>query len=333
MAYKGVDISSWQGNIDIKALANQLDFFIFRGYVGTSKDSKVERDVNLCIEANKPYGLYIYSYALNTDRAEVEARNLINLANSFKVKPNFLVIDMEDADGYKRKNGMPSNQTLKAICTIECEAFEKAGYYAMIYASSSWFKNQLSGLNRFDKWVAHWPTKNGKQTGNNTSPDGENANNCGIWQYTSDGYLNGYNGRLDLNYGYKDFIVKGFNVNPQPIPTPTPTTYTFRDFVTDVQKATGAKVDGIPGANTLAHTITVSQKINRTHKVVTPLERYLKELGYYTGEIEADKGKTPIFGNGMENAVKQFQRDKGLKIVDGIITAKANTWKKLLKLI
>ena len=118
-----------------------------------------------------------------------------------------------------------------------------------------------------------------------------------------------------------------------PTPAPAPTTYTFKDFVTDVQRATGAKVDGIPGPNTLAHTITVSQKINRTHKVVTPLERYLKELGYYTGEIEADKGKTPIFGNGMENAVKQFQRDKGLKIVDGIITAKANTWKKLLKLI
>lgn len=116
-------------------------------------------------------------------------------------------------------------------------------------------------------------------------------------------------------------------------PTPTPTNYTFKDFVTDIQRATGAKVDGIPGSNTLAHTITVSQKINRTHKVVTPLERYLKKLGYYTGEIEADKGKTPIFGKGMENAVKQFQEANKLPFVDGIITAKANTWKKLLKLI
>lgn len=195
--------------------------------------------------------------------------------------------------------------------------------------SSSWFKNQLSGLTRFDKWVAHWPTKNGKQTGNNTSIDGENANNCGIWQYTSEGYLNGYNGRLDLNYGYKDFIVKGFSVNP----TPAPQTYQFRDFVTDVQKATGAKVDGIPGQNTLAHTITISKNINRNHQVVTALERYLKLLGYYNGAIEADNGKTPIFGTGMETAVKNFQKDKGLKIVDGIITAKANTWKKLLKLI
>lgn len=119
----------------------------------------------------------------------------------------------------------------------------------------------------------------------------------------------------------------------QPVTTPAPSTYTFRDFVTDVQKATGAKVDGIAGPNTLAHTITVSKNKNKNHKVVTALERYLKVLGYYNGAIEADNGRVPIFGNGMETAVKNFQRDKGLKIIDGIITARANTWKKLLKLI
>ncbi len=214
MAYKGPDISAYQGNIDIKKLASQVDFFIFRAYVGLSKDKKVERNVKLCIEAGKPYGLYIYSYALNTSRAKQEAQNMINLANSFKVKPNFLVIDMEDADGYKRKNGMPSNQTLRDICTVEGDMFEKAGYYAMVYASSSWFKNQLKGLTRFAKWIAHWPTKNGKQTGNATSSAGENANNCAIWQFTSQGSLNGYNGRLDMNYGYKDIVVRKTNSKP-----------------------------------------------------------------------------------------------------------------------
>lgn len=216
MAYKGPDISSWQGDIDIKALSNQVDFFIFRGYAGSSKDKKVDRNVNLAIECNKPYGLYIYSYALNVAQAKEEAQRMVTLANSYSVKPNFLVIDMEDADGYKRKYGMPSNDVLKEICTAECEIFENASYYAMIYANSSWFKNQLNGLNRFDKWVAHWPTSGGKQKGNATSPDGENADNCGIWQFTSEGTLNGYNGRLDMNYGYKDFIVKGFTVNPTP---------------------------------------------------------------------------------------------------------------------
>ncbi len=211
MAYKGPDISAYQGDIDIKTLANQVDFFIFRGYVGLSKDKKVERDVKLAIEVGKPYGLYIYSYALNTERAKQEAQNLINLANSFAVKPNFLVIDMEDADGYKRKNGMPSNQTLRDICTIEGDMFEKAGYYAMVYASSSWFKNQLAGLTRFAKWVAHWPVRNGKQTGNDTSPSGENGNNCAIWQFTSQGSLNGYSGRLDMNYAYNDIVVRKSN--------------------------------------------------------------------------------------------------------------------------
>ena len=218
MAYKGPDISSWQGDIDITALSNQVDFFIFRSHAGISKDSKVDRNVNLAIQNGKPYGLYIYSYALNTDRAAQEAQNVINTANSYAVKPNFLVIDMEDADGYKKRNGMPSDQTLRDICTVECRAFENAGYYAMVYASSSWFNGKLAGLTAFDKWVAHWPTRGGKQTGMDTSPDGENANNCGIWQFTSEGYLNGYSGRLDMNYGYKDFIVKG-GTNPRPAPT------------------------------------------------------------------------------------------------------------------
>lgn len=212
MAYKGPDISAWQGDINISALSPQVDFFIFRAYA-KKKDSKVDRNVNLAIQNNKPYGLYIYSYALNVTQAREEARKVLDIANSYSVKPNFLVIDMEDADGYKSRNGMPSNQTLKDICTAEGEMFEQAGYYTLVYANSSWFRNQLAGLTRFDKWVAHWPTFGGKQTGNNTSPDKENANNCGIWQFTSEGYLNGYNGRLDMNYGYKDFIVKGHTIN------------------------------------------------------------------------------------------------------------------------
>ena len=73
MAYKGPDISAWQGDIDIKTLASQVDFFIFRAYAGSSKDKKVDRNVQLAIESGKPFGLYIYSYALNTAQAKEEA--------------------------------------------------------------------------------------------------------------------------------------------------------------------------------------------------------------------------------------------------------------------
>lgn len=221
MAKIGPDISSWQGDINIRELANHCDFFIFRSHTGMTEDSKAARNVDLAIDSGKPYGLYIYSYALTRERAKQEAANVIAFANSRRVKPKFLVIDMEDADGYKARNGMPSNDTLRGICTEECVAFENAGYYAMIYASSSWFKNQLAGLDRFDKWVAHWPTSGGKQKGMNTDPSGENANNCGIWQFTSEGHLPGYNGNLDMNYLYKDVILDGDIPTPQPAPIPT----------------------------------------------------------------------------------------------------------------
>lgn len=240
MAYKGPDISSWQGDIDIRALSSQIDFFIFRAYAGMGKDIKVDRNVNLAIENNKPYGLYIYSYALNEAQAVEEANRMVNLANTYKVRPTFLCIDMEDADGYKRRYGMPSNQVLKAICAAECSIFENAGYYANIYASSSWFNNQLAGpeLNRYDKWVAHWPVSGGKQTGNNTPADWESAANCGIWQFTSEGYLNGYNGRLDMNYAYKDFVLGGITPTPtpEPIPTPQPARKTNEELADEVMK-------------------------------------------------------------------------------------------------
>lgn len=240
MAKIGPDISSWQGDINIRELANHCDFFIFRSHAGMSEDSKAAHNVDLAIDSGKPYGLYIYSYALTRERAKQEAANVIAFANSRRVKPKFLVIDMEDADGYKARNGMPSNDTLRGICTEECVAFENAGYYAMIYASSSWFKNQLAGLDRFDKWVAHWPTSGGKQKGMNTDPSGENANNCGIWQFTSEGHLPGYNGNLDMNYLYKDIILGGDIPTPQPAPTPSVDGSRYDE----VQDAVNARYDG-----------------------------------------------------------------------------------------
>lgn len=209
MAYKGPDISVWQGNIDIKTLAKQVDFFIFRSHAGSSKDSKVDRNVKLAIEAGKPYGLYIYSYALNVAQAKEEAERVVKLANTYSVKPSFLCIDMEDADGYKKACGMPSNSVLVNICKKECEVFENAGYKGLVYANSNWFNTKLKNLSGCEKWVAHWPVNSdGSQKGNATSPNGENANNCAIWQFTSQGKLNGYSGRLDMNYAYKDFVVK-----------------------------------------------------------------------------------------------------------------------------
>ena len=100
--------------------------------------------------------------------------------------------------------------------------------------------------------------------------------------------------------------------------------YTQEQFVREVQKAIGAKVDGIPGPETLNKTPTVSEDKNAAHAVVKPVQMWLAALGY-TQVGKADG----IAGPKFTAAVKAFQEDNDCWR-DGVITAKNKTWKKLL---
>ena len=100
--------------------------------------------------------------------------------------------------------------------------------------------------------------------------------------------------------------------------------YSLEQFVKDVQEACGASVDGIAGKETISKTVTLSAKKNRTHKAVEAVQKRLFALGY-TEVGEADG----IAGAKFTSAVAHFQQDNGCW-VDGVITAKNKTWKKLL---
>ncbi|MCI9493770.1 MAG: N-acetylmuramoyl-L-alanine amidase [Lachnospiraceae bacterium] len=110
--------------------------------------------------------------------------------------------------------------------------------------------------------------------------------------------------------------------------------FTQKQFILAVQQCTGSNSDGIAGKETIGNTITVSRESHKYHAVVTPLERRLKALGYYTGEIEAEGGRKPWFGLGMEKAVNAYQKDVlGYKNPDGEVTAKKKMWKSLLGIL
>ena len=224
MAKLGIDISSHNNNINLEALKDQIDFVIIRVGYGTKGtiDTKFERNANLCRELGIPYGFYWYSYALDIAGAEQEADHFLNAIAPYAPTMGCW-FDMEDADGYKKRNGMPSNETLKNICYTFCEKVENAGYYAGVYASLSWFNNQLAGdnLSRFDKWIAQWPTSGGRQKALLTDPD--THSDWSMWQFTSEARFAGYTGRLDANYAYHDFSNPGGS-EPAPIPTPAGST-------------------------------------------------------------------------------------------------------------
>ena len=95
-------------------------------------------------------------------------------------------------------------------------------------------------------------------------------------------------------------------------------------FIRAVQKATGATVDGIAGPETLSKTITLSAKYNKRHALIGIIQQRLKDLGY--AEVGTVDG---IAGPKFTSAVAHFQQDNGC-VVDGVISARNKTWKKLL---
>ena len=125
-------------------------------------------------------------------------------------------------------------------------------------------------------------------------------------------------------YATMEGIAKVAGLKKKPATEDKPVEYTLEQFVRDVQKACGASVDGIAGPETLSKTVTISAQKNRTHAVVKPVQKRLAAIGY-TMVGEADG----IAGNKFTAAVTEYQADNKCWI-DGEITAKNMTWKKLL---
>lgn len=106
------------------------------------------------------------------------------------------------------------------------------------------------------------------------------------------------------------------------------TEYTKKQFIKELQAAIGANVDGIAGPETLSKTPTLCENRNKRHKAVKPVQKYLYSLGY-TEVGKADGVAGPKFTAAVKNYQKKVVK---LSNPDGIISAKKNTWKKLLGL-
>lgn len=99
--------------------------------------------------------------------------------------------------------------------------------------------------------------------------------------------------------------------------------YTLGQFIREVQKATGAAVDGIAGPSTLAHTVTISKSRNRRHAAVLAIQKRLKSLGYPVGSLDG------VAGHKFHDSLVAFQTARGCT-ADGEATRGGETWQHLL---
>lgn len=319
---KGIDVSVHQGIIDwAKVKEDGIDYAILRcGYgsdMAYQDDGQFRRNASECERLGIPYGVYLYSYANTMDKANSEADHVLRLIKAHKFDYP-VYYDLEDAN----TTGKCSKDMIADMAEAFCNKIQKAGYKVGIYANLNWFNNYLtdSRFDKWDKWVAQYASKctyKGKYT---------------MWQYTDKGTVKGIKGGVDMNYCYTNYngastvkldteMVDG--VIKKPETTKKPSTYTKTQFIKDVQKACGAKVDGIAGAETISKTVTVSVNINSTHKVVKSIQKYLNTLGFDCGKVDG------IAGVKFTAAVKKYQKANGC-VSDGEITASEKTWRKLL---
>lgn len=140
----GIDVSENNGQVDWQAVANAgRQFAIIRcSYGKTGRDSMFAANVAGAHAAGLQVGAYHYGYALTPEEAALEAQNCraaIDEAGVFLELPVFY--DMEDADGYKARNGFDfSGDNITAIC----RAFlDNIGLDCGVYASYSWLTNYI----------------------------------------------------------------------------------------------------------------------------------------------------------------------------------------------
>lgn len=201
MAVRGIDVSSWQGNIDFnKVKASGIDFVIIRAGYGTSgRDKWFQENYRKAKAAGLHVGAYWYSYAGGFQEAEREADMFISLLKG-KQFDYPVYFDMEEKSQLNEGRDFCSG-----LIRAFCNRMEEAGYFAGFYTSASYARSVVTDevRKRYSFWCAEW--------GRSCSYEGS----CGVWQKNSNGSVPGISGRVDEDISYKDFpsviVSGGFN--------------------------------------------------------------------------------------------------------------------------
>ena len=193
----GIDVSSYQGDIDWKAVADSrnIDFAMirvgYRGYGSEGKldtDSRYEDNLKGAQENKVPMGVYFFTEAINYDEGVEEANYVLSLIEDYNVTYP-VVIDTEYVnDSNARANDISNSDRTDAIVGF-CETIKASGHTPMIYASRNWFVQNMDidRLGEYELWVAQYanvPYFPYKFTG---------------WQYTYEGSVPGIEAPVDIN--------------------------------------------------------------------------------------------------------------------------------------
>ncbi|MBQ8795815.1 MAG: glycoside hydrolase family 25 protein [Clostridia bacterium] len=202
-SYTGIDISSFNGDIDFQTVKNYgIDFVIVRlggrGYGAEGvifEDDYAMHNLKEARKADLMVGAYFFSQAITVDEAIEEAQFCLDLLDGFYLDYP-LAFDWENID--PSENPRTENvdaETLTNCARAFCHTVNEAGYIPCLYTDSkkAYMKFDLSKLENVDIWYAFY----------NDEPD--MYYNYMMWQYSCTGYVEGIEGDVDLNICFKNY--------------------------------------------------------------------------------------------------------------------------------
>lgn len=193
---RGVDVSNWQCDIDTGAV--DADFIVagatwgVGGFNNTCLTNGVNQAANYQLERAVDSGksIGVYHYAMGRD-ANAEADFFIDNVRGY-VGNAVLVLDWESQDNPQFGNGAWIETWVRHV-------HDRIQVWPIVYVQASAL-GQLSAFVRehCGVWIAQYASM--AVTGYQERPWLYGAYGEAMRQYTSNGYVPGYAGRLDLNY-------------------------------------------------------------------------------------------------------------------------------------
>ncbi len=192
----GIDVSSYQGNIDWnKVKADGIDFAIIRiggrgwGSAGDFyEDSHYRQNIEGAKQAGLKVGAYIFSQAITEAEAIEEANYVLQRIRGYNLDYP-IVFDWEVVNNPDARTNNLDPKILSKAAIAFCETVKKEGYHPMVYfnAPCAYERYDLSMVKDYDFWYAQYYTKpNFYYT-------------YKMWQYSSTGTVNGIAGKVDMN--------------------------------------------------------------------------------------------------------------------------------------
>lgn len=192
----GVDVSKFQGDIDWAKVKNDdIEYAYirlgFRGYESGKivLDEKFEDNISGCNEVGLDCGVYFFTEAKTREEGREEADFVLENLGEYHIELP-IVIDVEQSANVNKSRTRNLSQEDRTDAIIAfCERIKEAGYTPMIYGNlkSLMIMTDITRLEDYDKWFAyyHYPLRFPYKVK--------------IWQYTSNGQVDGIKGDADIN--------------------------------------------------------------------------------------------------------------------------------------